>query len=484
MSILGYINKKYLSLRPILALLALLIGIYIAKFWELNLSAWQLLVLTTAGTFFATKGNKATKLFIISTIFLILGISRGNLYQLKLSDYSQFYSQKVIVSGKIVDDPTYTEPRGDLEFNIEDVKLQFDNPEDNPIKLIGKVRVRTQQLLSVHRGDEITASGKLVKPLGNRQGSISFASVTEVKKHLSLIERLRQLFFKSVYTNLPEPEASLSLGFLLGTRNSLPDEFNEKLNRTGLTHIVAVSGYNLTIIVEAVRKLMGKRSRKSVLLVSLGLIGIFMLFTGMAPSIARAAIVSFVSLICWYYGRKINPLTVILISAGITAYLNPLYIWLDLGWWLSVLAFTGVLILAPLIGRRYFPKVKQRLIPSILMETFSAQIMTLPLILSVFGRLSIISIPANLVVVPFIPLAMLLIFLTGIIGMLNIALVKLFALLTNSVMTPIVWAIERLSHPTWAQTSVKLSTADMLLAYLVILMWVVGMKARVNRLKS
>jgi competence protein ComEC len=141
-----------------------------------------------------------------------------------------------------------------------------------------------------------------------------------------------------------------------------------------------------------------------------------MLFTGMAPSIARAAIVSVVSLIAWYFGKKVNPLTVILISAGITAYLNPLYIWLDLGWWLSVLAFAGVLIVGPLIGERYFPKLKDRVIPAILLETFSAQIMTLPLILSVFGRLSIISIPANLVIVPFIPLAMLLIFLTGILG--------------------------------------------------------------------
>jgi predicted membrane metal-binding protein len=125
-------------------------------------------------------------------------------------------------------------------------------------------------MLSVHRGDEITASGKMTKPLGNRQGSISFANVSSITKHLSLVERLRQLFFKAIYTNAAEPEASLGLGFLLGTRNSLPDEFNEKLNRTGLTHIVAVSGYNLTIIVEAVRRIMGKKSRKTVLLVSSG----------------------------------------------------------------------------------------------------------------------------------------------------------------------------------------------------------------------
>lgn len=477
----GYLNKKYLSLRPVVALLFLLFGLYFAKYFNLELTQNQTIFIVAGGILFALKGSKLTKLVIIAILFFTLGSSRGELYQLKLSDYNQFYGQKVQVSGKIVDDPIYREAQGDLEFNIEQVKISFDNPDDKPIKVIGKVRVRTLQLLSIHRGDEISASGKMTKPLGNRQGSISFANVSSITKHLSLVERLRQLFFKAIYTNVAEPEASLSLGFLLGTRNSLPDEFNEKLNRTGLTHIVAVSGYNLTIIVEAVRRIMGKKSRKAVLLVSLGLIGIFMLFTGMAPSIARAAIVSVISLIAWYFGKKINPLTVILISAGITAYLNPLYIWLDLGWWLSVLAFTGVLIVGPLIGERYLPKLKDKLIPAMLLETLSAQIMTLPLILSVFGRLSIISIPANLVIVPFIPLAMLLIFLTGILGMLNIAIVKMFSLLTDTVMVPIVWAIERLSSPAWAQTSLKFSTPDMMLAYLAILLWVVAMKARARR---
>jgi ComEC/Rec2-related protein len=481
MTIPEYISKKYLSLRPIVALSFLLAGIFAAKQLSLNLSSGQILIMAGVGIFFALKGNKLTKLFVISVLFFGAGFARGHLYQLKLSDYNQFYGQKVQISGKIVDDPIYREEKGDLEFNIEQVKISFDNPEDKPIKVVGKVRVRTLQMLSVHRGDEITASGKMTKPLGNRQGSISFANVSSITKHLILVERLRQLFFKAIYSNLAEPEASLGLGFLLGTRNSLPDEFNEKLNRTGLTHIVAVSGYNLTIIVEAVRRIMGKKSRKTVLLVSLGLIGTFMLFTGMAPSIARAAIVSVVSLIAWYFGKKVNPLTVILISAGITAYLNPLYIWLDLGWWLSVLAFAGVLIVGPLIGERYFPKLKDRLVPAMLLETFSAQIMTLPLILSVFGRLSIISIPANLVVVPFIPLAMLLIFLTGILGMLNVAIVKIFSLLTDAVMVPIVWAIEWLSLPAWAQTSLKFSTPDMMLAYLAILLWVMAMKAKARK---
>jgi competence protein ComEC len=473
------INKKYLSLRPIFILLGLLVGIFLAKYYYFEFDVVDAVIAIVLITLFLFGKSKLAMLGAMFIFGLVFGLIRGENYHHKLNLYNQFYGQKVAVSGVITDDPTYTGEKGDLEFNVERVDIKFLESSNVPIKMIGRVRIRTQQFVSVHRGDYITASGKINKPLGNRQGSISYASIDNIEKRLSLVERLRQLFFKSIYTYLPEPEASLGLGFLLGTRNSLPDSFNEKLNRTGLTHIVAVSGYNLTIIVEAIRRLMGKSSRKNVVLMSLFLIGIFMLFTGMAPSIARAAIVSVVSLLGWYYGRKVNPLTVILISAGITAYLNPLYIWLDLGWWLSVLAFTGVLILAPLIGKRYFPKLKERMIPAILIETFSAQLLTLPLILSVFGRLSIISIPANLIIVPFIPIAMLFIFLNGISGIILPIASKLLSLITSSIMVPIVWAIEKLSAPAWAQTSLKLNTGDMLLAYLVIFLWIMAMTARV-----
>ena len=99
----------------------------------------------------------------------------------------------------------------------------------------------------------------------------------------------------------------------------MPLSINTQLAAVGLTHIIAVSGYNLTIIIRAMRRLLTKRSKYQSTLLSFGLIAVFLLVTGFSASIVRAAIVSGLSLIAWYYGRAFRPLLLILLSAVITA---------------------------------------------------------------------------------------------------------------------------------------------------------------------
>jgi competence protein ComEC len=188
------------------------------------------------------------------------------------------------------------------------------------------------------------------------------------------------------------------------------------LSAVGLTHIVAVSGYNLTILVNVVHRIGGKKSKYRSLLFSLGLIAAFITITGVSASIARAALVSGLGLIAWYYGREIRPLLLIVLSAAITALINPLYLWSDIGWYLSFLAFFGILLLAPLISKRIFKAKEPNFLWSLLIETIAAQTMTLPLILYIFGRLSVLALVANALVVPFIPIAMVLSLIAGLAG--------------------------------------------------------------------
>src|SRR5690606_12381438 len=109
----------------------------------------------------------------------------------------------------------------------------------------------------------------------------------------------------------------------------------DHLTKVGLIHIVAVSGYNLTIIINACRRLLQKRSRFQTLVLSLSLIGTFLLFTGYSPSIVRAALVSGLSLGLWFLGRRIKPVPLLFLAAAITAGANPLYLWSNIGWYLS-----------------------------------------------------------------------------------------------------------------------------------------------------
>ena len=387
-------------------------------------------------------------------IGLNLGLWRGSAVYGQLQDYRNLYGQKVELVGRVSDDAAYSYRR-QLEFHITDVTWSDQ-------RLIGRIRVRGFGGVGIRRGDIVRVFGKLSEGFGNRQGSISYADIEVIGRKISAIEDIRAKFFAGVNTALPEPNSSLGLGFLVGLRALLPDQLLDQLSATGLTHIVAVSGYNLTILVRVMRRLFAKRSVYMSVATSAALIIGFLLVTGLSPSISRAAVVSGFALTAWYFGRQIKPILLILLSAAITAFINPFYAWYDIGWSLSFSAFFGVLVLAPLFTKRYFNK-RPKLLGQVVIETISAQIMALPIIAVIFGELSLISVAANALIVPMIPLAMLLTFLAGLGGMLGSAFAGWLAWPANlvltfmtdlvSVMAEVPWALKKLDT-SWTEASI------------------------------
>jgi competence protein ComEC len=119
-----------------------------------------------------------------------------------------------------------------------------------------------------------------------------------------------------------------------------------------------------------------------------------------------------------YYGRTFKPLNIIATAAAITAWANPVYVWSDLSWYLSFLAFFGVMILSPAIQERWPFRWQDSLIGGVALESICAEIMSLPFILHIFGQMSFIGLPANVLVVTLVPLAMLLSLFAGLGGML------------------------------------------------------------------
>ena len=270
----------------------------------------------------------------------------------------------------------------------------------------------------MYRGDRLQVEGKLYPTRGSRQASISFAQLKVLTRSGSPIESARRNFQTGMFSALPEPLASFGLGLLIGQRNTLPKTVNDQLTAVGLTHIVAVSGYNLTIIMTGLALFLRKRSKYQSTILSLLLIGLFLLFAGLSASIVRAALVSILSLWAAYYGRKFRPLLLILLAAALTAGWYPLYLWADIGWYLSFFAFFGVLVIEPLIINRFYDGQQPKFLTAVLIETVSAQIMALPLIMYIFGQVSIIALVANVLIVPLVPLAMLMVFAAALAGML------------------------------------------------------------------
>lgn len=134
---------------------------------------------------------------------------------------------------------------------------------------------------------------------------------------------------------------------------------------------------------------------------------------------------------------------------------NPSFGWSDLGWQLSFGAFAGVILLAPLLQRYFFGDKPPGNIRQILGETISAQLMTLPILVMAFGVMSNVAVIANIMILPLVPLAMLLVFLTGILATIPV-IGMLIAYPTTWLLSYMVWVAEWTSSLSWAQMEVEI----------------------------
>ncbi|MDB5182131.1 MAG: hypothetical protein JWP13_894, partial [Candidatus Saccharibacteria bacterium] len=380
--------------------------------------------------------------------------------------------------GTAAADGTYGK-KSQLSFDIKNAHLES-KPSN---KLVGVIGVSGFGENMVFRGDTVVVQGKLREGTGSHQGWMSFAQLQVAERETSLLEKVRHEFGAGMMTALPEPLASFGMGILIGQRSTLPDEVYQDLLMVGLVHIIAVSGYNLTIILRACWRLLGNRSKYQTLILSVALIGTFLLITGASASIVRASIISGLSIVAWYYGRTFKPVTLILLAAAITAFASPLYLWSDLGWYLSFLAFYGVLVLAPQIRYRWIPdRWRDSMLLCIALESLCAEIMTLPLILYIFGQMSHVSLLANVVIATFVPIAMLLALLAGIAGTLLMPVVGWVAWPAVIVLTYMLDAAHLLaSIPGIFVEHIGFSLAAMVGMYAVVLGFNLALHSRLRR---
>lgn len=207
-------------------------------------------------------------------------------------------------------------------------------------------------------------------------------------------------FVPVINSLLPEPQASLLNGILFGVKATMPGGFYQALVTTGTLHVIALSGMNISILVNLIARLTMFLGRKYSSLVSIGLIVIFVWFVGASPSVVRAAIMGSLTLIAVYFGRQSWGLLSLFLTAGIML-LVKFSLASDLSFQLSFLATLGIIM----ANRMFVRKPKKTLLSEVknifkqnLMLTLSAQLFTLPVILINFHRLSLIAPLTNLLV--------------------------------------------------------------------------------------
>jgi len=448
-------------------LISLLGGLFISKTTQPLSASWLLLALLLVPLVFGSK-----KVLVVYLVLLgvLIGWWRGGILQSQNLVYKELFYKTVTVTGRATEDSYYGD-RSQLQFMIE-------SPHVGDTKLPGKIQVKGFGEAMVYRHDIVSVKGKLYPSMGSKRANISFATIDVKARAVSTMDNLRRKFIVGIENSLPEPAASFAVGLLVGQRSLMTDEVSAILVAIGLTHIVAVSGYNLTIIVDAVKKSLKKLSRFQILAISLLLIYLFLLITGFSPSIIRATIVSVFGLTAWYFGRQFRPILLIALAAALTGFINPYYVWGDVGWYLSFFAFFGVLILAPLITTRLFGNKKVPLIGLVAIESLSAQIMTTPYIMLIFGRISIVGLLANIIIVPLVPFAMFFSLIAGLAGMIMPQIAGWIALPARILLDVMLWLIAWFAHWPLAQANVLITLGSLLALYAITMIFILGLRKR------
>jgi competence protein ComEC len=387
--------------------LAIIFGVIISNYIGQYFLNFSWLIFATILLVFCFIKAKRWVVFLIIISGLTFGLWRGGNLLNELSVYRKIVGKTTIVSVSVAED-VVSGKRGDKQVVLKDIKIDKQ-------KIPGKIWISLLTKNKIKRSDEIKVEGIIKNGFGPYAASINSASLKQIYIGSDAARDARDKFAMRVREGIKEPESSLGIGFLVGQRSTLPEDFDQALRVAGLTHIIVASGYNLTVLLRLSKRLFEKISKYLTALSSGGLIIGFIFVTGLSPSMSRAGLVAGLSLLAWYYGRKFNPFVLLSFVAGVSVIANPNYIWGDVGWYLSFAAFLGVMIISPLLNNYFFGPEKPKFFRQIIFETVSALIMTIPIVLLIFQQYSTYALLANILVVPLIPVVMLLVFIAGII---------------------------------------------------------------------
>lgn len=316
----------------------------------------------------------------------------------------QFVGSNMEISGLVSDDP---DNEGGMSIKLKDIRVG-----DNTVKGAIYVKLASNRE-NIQRGDKITISGKMSEGFGSFSGAFYRPELVRIEKGNDIFLSARNWFNARVRKFVPEEESRLALAYLTGTKSGLSDEMMEILRVVGLTHIVVASGTHLGIITDFVKKIFGKLSRFAGVFFSLFFIILFGGVIGWTASITRAVIVTTLSLVTWYVGRKIEPWRIILLAMAATLMINPMFL-TNLGWLLSFGSYAGIMLLSPAVKKWLYGKDEPSKIMELILTTISAQLLCIPIILYEFGTMSAISVLANILILPTIPITMGMTFLAGV----------------------------------------------------------------------
>lgn len=371
--------------------------------------------------------NRRAALVSLSLIFAFLfGIFWFGFLDLKELTLNPLVGQEARLDGQVFGEPAFSDNSQRFVFV----------PEKSPKE---KISVVAQRYPEFEHGDKITVSGKLEKPENtgsfNYQNyllkdgiyfTVSYPKIELLGKDknniLHWLIALKKGFERNIGQALPMPHSAFANGILLGDKSGFSDDLKQAFISAGVSHLVALSGYNISIIAIFISFIFGYLflSRKKLAFwATLLLVALFVLMVGASASIVRAAVMGMAVLVARYFGRGYQAGRLLILAAFVMVLINPKVLIFDISFQLSFLAMLGLIYVSPRL------ELKLKRIPEFwkfkasFIETLSAQVAVLPLLLFSFGQISIVAPVTNTLVMPFVPYAMFFGFVAGALGFID-----------------------------------------------------------------
>ena len=308
--------------------------------------------------------------------------------------------------------------RENLQFWLEVKEFSLKNLPTE--KSTGKLYVTLPNLAEnqVYPGQEITVKGLLYRPRrANNPSAFDFANylarqgafaglkgeiIIDKKSPTWGVWQIRQRIVEAQIQGLGQEKGTLLSSITLGRQAvNLPAKITDLFIKTGLAHILAASGFHVSILLGFVLTITRNLSPKKQFIIAVSILIIYGTLTGLQPSVLRAILMGIGALIGLLYNRQVNSLGSLLLAATILLLWQPLWIW-DLGFQLSFLATLGLIITVPLLKNKidYFPN----LIAEPIAISLAATLWTMPLLMFTFNSIALYNIPINIITTPLITL--------------------------------------------------------------------------------
>lgn len=407
------------SKRLLFVLGAFVFGIALGP-WIPSFLSWKILLSISVALFFWFLLNVRGSFVALVILCGTLGLLRFTVSDPVFSDREKIVVQSksdVVFSGII---------EGEVEERWRNFRWTVTDLEQEGVKKYGKVLVSVPYSApDLLHGDKVEMKCRLRKPepIGdfrydkqlearNIIAQCSYPKIISFEQGSFSIKRsifsLKEFMLLRMRQALPEPNTSFVFGLLFGGAGLISPDISTDFSRTGLSHILAASGYNVSLFTFVLLGILlktplGRRWSFWIAVISLG---IYVVLAGGTPAVVRAALMAFVVLLAFGVRRKPFLPNLIMLSLSILLCITPRLFWYDIGFQLSFAATAGLVLFADWFMEKceFLPKTLG--IREALAGSLAATFATLPIMLWHFGELSIVAPIANLIILPVIPINM------------------------------------------------------------------------------